>query len=153
MATRKWHARRLTQRNIILMVAMALVVGAVLATNRQESVLAGPASVIDGDTLRVAGQKVRLQGLAAPELDEPGGEAAKNALIELIKGQHVTCQLDGTTSYDRVVGICYAEGKDLAAVLIRWGFARDCEWYSGGRYQKLEPESAGGLPLPQYCAP
>ena len=153
MATRKWHARRRTQRNIVLMIAGALVVGAVLAANRGEQVLAGPASVIDGDTMRVAGQKVRLQGLAAPEINEPGGLKAKNALIELVRGQHVTCELDGTTSYDRVVGICYAGGRDLAAVLIRWGFARDCEWYSGGRYQKLEPESAESLPLPGYCAP
>jgi len=135
------------------MIAVAVAVAALLVANRQESVLAGQASVVDGDTLRVAGQKVRLQGLAAPELDEPGGQAAKNALIELIRGQHITCELDGTRSYDRVVGICYAGGQDLAAELVKWGLARDCPRYSGGRYRELEPASARGLPLPAYCAP
>jgi hypothetical protein len=32
--------------------------------------LTGPAKVIDGDII-VAGQLVRLQGIVAPELDEP----------------------------------------------------------------------------------
>jgi endonuclease YncB( thermonuclease family) len=135
------------------MIAVALAIGAVLVSNREGNVLAGQASVIDGDTLRVAGQKVRLQGLAAPELDEPGGDAAKNAMIELVRGQHVTCELDGTTSYDRVVGICYAAGQDLAAELVKWGLARDCARYSGGRYRELETASGKGLPLPGYCVP
>ena len=137
----------------MLMIVVAIAIAAVLIANRQENVLAGQASVIDGDTLRVAGQKVRLQGLAAPELDELGGQAAKNALIELVRGQDITCELDGTTSYDRVVGICYAGGQDVAAELVKWGLARDCARFSGGRYRELEPASAGNLPLPAYCAP
>jgi endonuclease YncB( thermonuclease family) len=151
--TQKRRARRLTKRNIGLMIAMALVVGALLITNRQENVLAGQASVIDGDTIRVAGQKVRLQGLAAPELSEPGGIEAKNAMIELVSNRRVSCELDGTTSYDRVVGICYAAGLDMAAELVRRGLARDCPRYSGGRYGDLEPASAEALPLPGYCVP
>ena len=153
MPTRKWHARQFSPRTVVLMIAVVIAVAAVLITNRQENVLAGQASVIDGDTLRDAGQKVRLQGLAAPELHERGGLEAKNAMIELVRGQHITCELDGATSYDRVVGICYAGGQDLAAELVRWEFARDCPQYSGGRYRELERASAGGLPLPAYCAP
>lgn len=34
--------------------------------------------VFDGDTISVRGVKVRLNGLHAPEYDEPGGQAAKN---------------------------------------------------------------------------
>ncbi len=109
--------------------------------------------MIDGDTVRVAGQKVRLQGLAAPELHEPGGQEAKNALIELVRGQHIICELDGTTSYDRVVGICYVGGRDLAAELVMRGLARDCERFSAGRYRELEPSITQDLPLPGYCSP
>ena len=115
--------------------------------------MVGQAAVIDGDTVRVAGQKVGLQGLAAPELHEPGGLEAKNTLIELVSGQRITCELDGTTSYDRVVGICYADGRDLAAELVMRGLARDCERFSGGRYRELEPSISQDLPLPGYCSP
>jgi endonuclease YncB( thermonuclease family) len=94
--------------------------------------------VIDGDTLRVAGQKVRLQGLAAPEISEAGGHKATAALIQIVKGH---------------VGICYVEGRDVAAELVKHGLARDCERFSGGRYRELETPSGRLLPLPFYCAP
>lgn len=67
---------------------------------------------------RVAGQKVRLQGLAAPELDGPGGQSAKNAMIALVKDKRVSCELDGITSHDRVGGTCYVADKDVAARLV-----------------------------------
>ncbi len=102
---------------------------------------------------RTAGQKVRLQGLAAPELSETGGHVATAALIQIVKGRQVSCELDGTVTHDRVVGICYIEGKDVAAELVKRGRARDCERFSGGRYKELETASARLLPLPPYCSP
>lgn len=38
--------------------------------------VSGPARVIDGDTIEVSGTKVRIEGIAAPELDERGGTQA-----------------------------------------------------------------------------
>ena len=132
-----------------------LIVGALFIARQQTEpdTLAGQASGIDGDTIRIAGQKVRLQGLAAPELDEPGGQAAKNAMIQIVMGRQVSCELDGTTTHDRVVGICYASGRDVAEELVRRGLARDCPRFSGGRYRELETAGAQSLPLPGYCAP
>jgi len=132
-----------------------LIVGALFIARQQTepNVLAGQASVIDGDTIRVAGQKVRLQGLAAPELNEPGGQASKNAMIEIVKGQQVSCELDGTATHDRVVGICYVAGRDVAEELVRRGLARDCPRFSRGRYRELETAAGQGLPLPGYCIP
>jgi endonuclease YncB( thermonuclease family) len=113
------------------LIGLALIAAAVLLVREQgePEVLAGQASVIDGDTLRVAGQKVRLQGLAAPEISEAGGHKAT------------------------AVGICYVEGRDVAAELVKHGLARDCERFSGGRYRELETPSGRLLPLPFYCAP
>jgi endonuclease YncB( thermonuclease family) len=51
------------------------------------------------------------------------------------------------------VGICYVEGRDVAAELVKHGLARDCERFSGGRYRELETPSGRLLPLPSYCAP
>ncbi len=62
----------------ILILAAALLLlphgQAVAAEACPRATLVGAVThVRDGDTLEVAGLRARLQGLAAPELDEPGG--------------------------------------------------------------------------------
>jgi endonuclease YncB( thermonuclease family) len=150
-----FRTRGRNRKSIGILIGLTFIAVVVLVAREQgePTVLAGQASVIDGDTLRVAGQKVRLQGLAAPELSETGGHKATAVLIRIVKGHQVSCELDGTTSHDRVVGICYVEGKDVAAELVKRGLARDCERFSGGRYKELETPSARLLPLPPYCTP
>ena len=54
---------------------------------------------------------IRLQGLAAPEWNEPSGKAARDAMIELVHGRVLRCELDGTRTYERCVGICFVEGR------------------------------------------
>jgi micrococcal nuclease len=106
----------------------------------------------------VDGLHVRLQGVAAPEVahpgsphDESGGPEARAFMRELIEGRTVVCELTGERTRGRWVGICMAEGRDVAAELIEAGLARDCPSFSRGRYAELEPETARRLPLPGYC--
>jgi endonuclease YncB( thermonuclease family) len=56
-----------------------------------------------------------LTGLAAPEGDEPGGQAATRAMIELVDDRILRCELDGDRTHDRCVGICYLDGADISA--------------------------------------
>ena len=109
--------------------------------------------VRDGDTIIVGSIPVRLAGLHAPELSEVGGSAAKQAMLELVLGKRLRCDLTGERSHDRVIGTCYLEGRDIAAKLITMGLARDCRRYSNGRYAKLETTSGKRLKLPGYCLP
>lgn len=76
---------------------------------------------------------IRLNGLAAPERDEPGGAAATRAMIEVVDGRTLRCELDGERTGDRCVGACFLEGVDIAAKMVAAGLARDCPRYSGGR--------------------
>ena len=101
---------------------------------------------------------IRLQGLAAPEWNEPAGTEARQAMIELVRGGIVECELDGTRTYDRCVGICYLDGVDVSEVMVRRGVARDCPRFSEGRYAEAEFQAAadGGTigqayRLPGYC--
>jgi hypothetical protein len=55
-----------SMRAIVVVLALALA-GAASAAER----LSGRAHVLDGDTIAVGGVTVRLQGVAAPELDHP----------------------------------------------------------------------------------
>ena len=103
------------------------------------AVLSGPAIVSDGDTIRVQNQAIRLQGIDAEELKEPNGPGARQALIRYTVGKIVECSDTGERSYNRIVGVCKINGQDLGAIMVKTGYALDCERYSKGRYRSLEP--------------
>jgi micrococcal nuclease len=116
--------------------------------------------VRDGDTIVVGRMPIRLNGLAAPEGDEPGGAAATQAMLELVQGRTLRCELDGERTHDRCVGVCYLEGEDIGEVMVHRGVARDCPRFSQGRYAEAERHAAAGgatigasYSLPSYCAP
>lgn len=109
--------------------------------------------VRDGDTIEVEGVAVRLQGLHAPEMGEMYGRAARAFMIDLVDGKRVRCDLSGERSHDRQIGICYLGRTDIAAELIKEGLGRDCPRFSGGKYRRLETDSARAIQLPSYCVP
>ena len=113
--------------------------------------ISGHTYVIDGDTIDVGGRRVRLNGIAAPEMSERGGAAAKAVMSRLVAGGAVTCQQVDTDRYGRAVGICSVNGRDIGAALVASGTARDCPRYSGGRYRSHETDASRRLPLPGYC--
>jgi micrococcal nuclease len=107
------------------------------------SVITGRCWVIDGDTIVIDKQNIRLAGIDAPELDHPWGQKSKFALVALCKGQTIKARVTGELSYDRIVAICHLpDGRDLAAEMVRMGLALDWPTYSGGRYRHLEPANA-----------
>jgi endonuclease YncB( thermonuclease family) len=96
--------------------------------------ITGRAWVVDGDTIRLAGISIRLQGIDAPEktqtcTDSNGrtwlcGEAATRELRDRIRGRDVTCRPRARDRYGRVVATCsLADGSDLNAWLVRGGWA------------------------------
>jgi endonuclease YncB( thermonuclease family) len=81
----------------------------------------------DGDSFCVGANsdpatwvEVRLADFYAPELGEPTGEAAKEALQDLVMGRSVSC-VAGRRSYDRVVAQCWVGGTDIGELLRRRG--------------------------------
>lgn len=104
---------------------VSTLLGATATGFAAEPPITGPARVIDGDTLEVAGERVRLFGVDAPEREDPRGPRATAALVDLVDGRQVTCTPTGDTSYGRIVARCRAGGRDLGDALIRdgWAFA------------------------------
>lgn len=114
-------------------------------------VIAGPATVVDGDTLAIGRQAIRLEGIDAEELKEPNGPRAAVALALLLHGHVISCHPSGT-SYNRMVAICLADGEDIGAAMVRGGAALDCAHYSNGKYRSLEPAGIRGKLLQKgYC--
>lgn len=130
---------------------LAFLVG-IVAYAASPAPITGPAFVIDGDTLDVAGVRVRLWGIDAPEaaqscFDDKNqryscGSLATDVLVEEIGMADVTCQKQDTDRYGRVVAICFVHGHDLGARMVQRGFALDYEHYSGGKYRAEQEEAA-----------
>lgn len=114
-------------------------------------VIAGPAIVVDGDTLMIGTQAIRLAGIDAEELREPNGPRAAFALSALLAGRSIQCHPAGS-SYHRLVATCFADGEDLGAAMVRLGAALDCAHYSNGKYRALEPSGIRAKLLQKgYC--
>ncbi len=108
--------------------------------------------VRDGDTIEVGKIPIRLNGVSAPELKEPLGPQSKEFMRDLVLGKSVSCELNGKKTYDRFVGICYLNDRDIGAAVIEVGLALDCPRFSGGRYAEVEAASARErIKLPKYC--
>lgn len=111
--------------------------------------LVGRASVIDGDTIEIHGERIRLEGIDAPESAQPCihretgqnwrcGQRAALWLDDLIGARPVTCTSAGADRYRRVLAHCSVGGRDIGAAMVRNGWAMAYTRYS----DRYEPEEA-----------
>lgn len=108
--------------------------------------------VRDVDTIVVAGTPVRLNGVDGPEVSNREGRDARTFMTRLVRGEMVSCDLNGERTYDRWVGVCYLNGQDIGAIAVANGHALDCRRYSGGRYRDLEtPSARSRIQRAGYC--
>lgn len=115
--------------------------------------LSGHATVVDGDTLYLAGKRVRLHGIDVMELNTMHGHAAKWALVRLIKNETVSCYPTGQFNHGRYVARCSTPSvPDLGAEMVKRGHALDCAHYSHGHYRTMEaPDARTRLTPAPYC--
>ena len=138
------HLRISFVLSIILVAAPALA---------EPTILNGMVTKVrDGDTIEVGRIPIRLNGVSAPEMNEPLGPQSKAFMTDLVMGKRLRCELNGEKTHDRFVGICYLSDQDIGAKVIANGLALDCPQYSGGRYAEYEVQGAAAkIKLPEYC--
>jgi endonuclease YncB( thermonuclease family) len=86
-------------------------------------------SVHDGDTITVRTDetiKIRINGIDAPELAQPFGQASKQAMSGLVFGKTVTVKPDKTDRYGRLLARVEIGGKDTSVTMVELGMAY---WY------------------------
>lgn len=95
-------------------------------------------SVTDGDTIRIADERIRIMGMDTPEKGHLAKctyerELAKQAsarLRQIIDQGNIEIERDGTDRYRRTLARVYSDGRDVAGIMIAEGLARP---YEGGR--------------------
>lgn len=100
----------------------------------------GRVRVIDGDTFDVAGVRVRLHGIDAPEdkqtcETEQGATWACGAWVTakvavMYDQKHARCRQVDVDRYGRVVARCEIDGRDVGQVLVSQGLAFAYRKYS-----------------------
>jgi micrococcal nuclease len=83
-------------------------------------------AVIDGDTIRLdTGETVRLIGIDAPELSQPGGELSRQYLAQLILGKKITLDkgYEDRDKYNRLLRFVYIGNICVNEEMIRQGYA------------------------------
>ncbi len=83
-------------------------------------------SIIDGDTFRLSnGETVRLIGIDAPELSQPGGEESRQYLTQLILNKGITLEkgYEDRDKYNRLLRFVYIGSLCINEEMIRQGYA------------------------------
>jgi micrococcal nuclease len=70
-------------------------------------------SALDGDTLQCGRERVRIEGLRAPGLQEPGGPEARQRLQRRIQSGELVIQRKGRDKYGRTLARAYVNGNRI----------------------------------------
>lgn len=102
------------------------------ALERERSIVGVP-TVVDGDTLEIRGERIRLHAIDAPEGDQvcwrtdgsawPCGRHAALALAAKIGRATIACSGRNRDRYHRLVAVCYLRGEDLNGWMVASGWA------------------------------
>jgi endonuclease YncB( thermonuclease family) len=142
----------LSRSNGRLMASFAILVAAAIALYLTRGVpqqeLTGAAEAIDGDSVRLNGEEIRLKGIDAPEFlqtcmvsgrETPCGREARTQLRRLLMSGLTTCIGDGRDRYGRLLAVCRVRGIDINAAMVREGQA-----VAFGSYAAEEAEAKAG---------
>lgn len=135
---------------------IALLCACTLSAQASAEVRSGWVSwVMDGDTLLVVLDdqhepiKVRVKDIDAPESCQPGGEAAREAMIALAMRQRVEVDVVAEDVYGRQVARVMRGELDLGAEMVRTGMAWAYRFKTGkgpyARLQRLAQQNQWGL--------
>lgn len=139
-----------TQLLAVVAIALTSSVSSTAAKSAGNEMISGPAQVIDGDSLMVAGREIRLHGLDVPEWDQTctdgsgkewkPGQQAKAWLASRITSHPLACTREDTDRHGRLIATCYLAGENINETLVRQGWAVAYRRYSD-RYTQAEADA------------
>lgn len=124
----------------LLLTSFMLILPAAAQENTEPSVITGRAAVLEGDTIEINGQVIRLHGIDAPQhrqtcRDRRGavyrcGLKSKTALDLFLWSNEISCHILSSDKYGRKLANCSLGQVDVADWLVRQGHALAFKKYS-----------------------
>ena len=120
--------------------------------------ISGNAQIIDGDTIKINSNKIRLYGIDAPEFnqlckkpyltififtfnkDYRCGKISTEKLKKKINNKVINCKILDIDRYKRLIGECYKRNLNLNSWLVSNGYAVAYKKYSR-KYSYLEKQA------------
>jgi len=115
---------------VIVVLFLLLSSKTMAGSDEANPVFNGVMRAIDGDTLMFKGKRLRIFGLAAPEMSEPRGPVSLAAMDDIVNGRQLTCEQLDIDRYKRPVVRCFEAGRDIAKAMIRSGWAFAYRFYT-----------------------
>ncbi len=120
--------------------------------------------MIDGDTIHIGKNKIRLHGIDAPERNQKCftsnnewdcGKESTNSLIGLINSRKVSCIILDQDRYKRDIGECYINNLNINKWMVQNGWALAYRYYSKKyvEVENLAKENNSGLWVGEFENP
>ncbi|WP_181700200.1 thermonuclease family protein [Chthonobacter albigriseus] len=132
----------------------ALVALAIHLPSAPSLAMAATVRIIDGDTLAIGQETIRLHGIDAPEASQtcarpgggrwPCGREAIRALERLAGAGPLSCTPLGKDAYDRTLAVCRSSGKDVNGAMVSSGLAWAFRKYAKDYVKAEEAAHAAG---------
>lgn len=116
------------------------IVPLILLAAATTSKIAGIPVVTDGDTIRIGEERIRLEGIDAPESAQSCqrtdgrewrcGTASTQALTSFVADKAVRCEISGKDRYNRSLGTCFVGAIDINGWMVSQGWAVAYRHYS-----------------------
>ena len=104
-----------------------------------QTIIEGKAKIVDGDTIHIGKNKIRLHGIDAPEIKQTckikdkiwncGIESSVN-LKKLIGKKNIKCEVSDIDRYKRYIAECYLNNLNINQYMVRQGWAIAYRYYS-----------------------
>ena len=79
---------------------------------------------VDGDTIRYGTERIRLRGMNAPEMSEPGGLEAQQRLAEILSHGNISIIPRGQDVYGRMLADVFVGDRNVADIMKTEGLAK-----------------------------
>ena len=107
------------------------------AYSSEANVTIGKASVIDGDTIIIKGEKIRFAGIDTPERNKIGHIFSKKKLEQKIDKKIVVCIREPNLDpWGRTIAECFIGYESISSYMVKNGYACDYVKYSKKKYAK-----------------
>lgn len=158
-----WTAGEIMQKFVRLLLFVFAIGGGLMGHVHAETIV-GRAIVIDGDTIEIGSQRIRLWGIDAPEGRQTCkiggkpyfcGDNSTVALRAIIGNKELRCERLDTDRYRRIVARCLINGQDIGALMVRQGHALAFRRYSLAyiRDEKIAHDARAGMWRGEFEAP
>tara|TARA_B100001142_G_C14103223_1_gene566093 strand:- start:203 stop:682 length:480 start_codon:yes stop_codon:yes gene_type:complete len=99
----------------------------------------GEPKIIDGDTIHINKNKIRLHGIDAPETNQTCffekkewlcGKQSTIELKKIVGNQIIKCVVNDIDKYNRYIAVCYLGKINLNKIMVKNGWAIAYQYYS-----------------------